>query len=40
MQNIALGPKRNMFMGGKSILAVGDFRQVLITSPSYAVSLS
>ena len=40
MQNIALGQKRNMFMGGKSILAVGDFRQVLITSPSYAVSLS
>lgn len=28
MQNIALGPKRNEFMGGKSILAVGDFRQV------------
>lgn len=28
MQTIALGPKRNMFMGGKSVLAVGDFRQV------------
>ena len=32
MQNIALGPKKNMFMGGKSILAVGDFRQVKIKS--------
>ena len=28
MQNIALGPKRHEFMGGKSMLAVGDFRQV------------
>ena len=28
MQHIALGPKRNEFMGGTSILAVGDFRQV------------
>ena len=28
MQEIAHGPKKNLFMGGKSVLAVGDFRQV------------
>ena len=38
MQHIALGPQRNQFMGGKSILAVGDFRQVIhhINFPAFA----
>ena len=38
MQHIALGPQRNQFMGGKSILAVGDFRQVNhhINFPAFA----